>query len=359
VNVGGSLSVARALVREQRRLGLDARLVLLYREASEAEKLPFGPEVLRCGIERSSRWTRGIYACRQALTRLAPDLIHHHDGILWPRLATMTLRKPMVTHGHLPAPSASFFSGPGLTHAATIRSTDRLIAISDSVASSWEQSGFPARRIRVVPNGVDTRTFFPRTEVEKMRLRDQLGLPRDGRILLWVGRLHREMKGLERVVSVASLLREPFCLVIVGDGPDRSWLETELKRTVSEHLYRMVGKAGDTAPYFGCADLFLFTSHSEPFGLVLLEAAASGLPLFAFACEGGGRELLKTLGATTVQADGARELANHILGGKAGQMDTAGAAELAGRDFSWESATHKIVAVYRELFEHPLLNQNL
>ena len=306
-NVGGSLSVARALVREQRKMGLDARLVFLYRTDSTSARLPKAADSLWCDVERKSRWLRGVLCLRRVLRQFDPAIIHHHDGILWPRLATVTLGRPLVTHGHLGLTTQGIFSPARLTQFAVKRTTDRLIAISEWVASSWERGGFPKERIRLIPNGVETDRFVSKSPEQKQTLRRQLGLPIDCRIVLWVGRLHREMKGLDRVAAIAAVLRPPFHLIVVGDGPDRSWLENKMKQIASN--YTLVGKVSDPTSYFCAADMFLFTSKVEAFGLVLLEAAASGLPVFAFDCEGGGRDLLEKLKATIASGDEAKWLA--------------------------------------------------
>ena len=107
-----------------------------------------------------------------------------------------------------------------------------------------------------------------------------------------------ETKGLDRLTATARSLPAGIRLVIVGDGPARAWLVTQLETLDDRPL--LMGNIKDPAEIFGIADAFLFTSNVEPFGLVLLEAAASGLPIYAFVCEGGGRELLRDLGATVV-----------------------------------------------------------
>jgi glycosyltransferase involved in cell wall biosynthesis len=350
-NVGGSLSVARALVQEQRKLGLDARLVFLYRTASTSARPLNATDSLWCDVERKSRWLRGVPCLRRVLRQFDPAIIHHHDGILWPRLATMTTGRPLVTHGHLGLPTQGFFSPARLTQFVVKRTTDRLIAISEWVASSWERGGFPKERIRLIPNGVKTDCFVSKTFEEKQALRQRLGLPMDCRIVLWVGRLHCETKGLDRLAAIASVIRPPFHLVVVGDGPDRSWLEDKLKQIGREESgYTLVGKVTDPTTYFGAADMFLFTSKVEPFGLVLLEAAASGLPVFAFNCKGGGRDLLKKLKVTVTFENNAGWLVEQmrLLPDRTGTMEITKMVRL---EFSWESAARKTVEMYQELLK--------
>jgi glycosyltransferase involved in cell wall biosynthesis len=347
-NEGGALSVARALVRDQRKLGLDARLVFLYHAGATRDRPPGAADSLWCDVERSTRWVLGVRRLRRVLRSCGADLIHHHDGILWPRLATMTLGRPIVTHAHLGSPAhRSFFTATRLAQWVAMRTTNRLIAMSDWVAASWERDGFPTDRIRLIPNGVDTERFFPRTIGEKQALRRKLGLPVDCRMVVWVGRLSR-VKGLDRVAAMASVLPPPLHLVVVGDGPDRSWLEARLKQVGTQASgYTFVGKVVDSSQYFGAADMFLFTSVAESFGMVLLEAAASGLPVFAFNCEGGAQELLKRFDATIVRDAEFGQMAELMAAPT--RFDATETSKIVPAEFLSINTARRTVEVYQEL----------
>src|SRR5262245_17465434 len=95
--VGGSVSVARALISEQRKLGIDARLVVLYNGVDEVKRESDDVPIIRCEVSRNSRWLKGIMVLNRSLRTFEPHLIHHHDGVLWPRFATIALKRPIVT----------------------------------------------------------------------------------------------------------------------------------------------------------------------------------------------------------------------------------------------------------------------
>src|SRR5215510_774824 len=198
-NVGGSLTVASALVREERQQGLDARLLCLYGSGNADSATAATSYTKSLHVSRRARWKSGISALRAWLKDFGPDVIHHHDGILWPRVATSRLTIPLVTHGHLGRPVAGPLSSAYWTHRYVAAHTDRLIAISDWVAASWEKGGLPSSKIRMVPNGVDTKRYFVRDERDKEMLREQLGLPITRTIRLSAGRLDRETKGVYRL----------------------------------------------------------------------------------------------------------------------------------------------------------------
>ncbi len=131
--------------------------------------------------------------------------------------------------------------------------------------SEWTRSAL-ARRIRtpvgLFSRGVDTDRFHPRHRREPGRT-----------TALHVGRLVVD-KNLEVLVDLFRGRRD-VDLVIVGDGPERAWLEPALPR--ARFTGHLTGEA--LSVEYASADLFVFPSETETFGNVALEAMASGLPV--------------------------------------------------------------------------------
>lgn len=115
--------------------------------------------------------------------------------------------------------------------------------------------------------GVDTRLFRPR----KLR---QFG---KGPIFLYVGRI-----AVEKNIKAFLNLDLPGRKVVVGSGPQ----EAALRRRYPEVLFTGEKQGEDLARAYASADVFVFPSHTDTFGLVLLEALASGLPVAAFPVSG-------------------------------------------------------------------------
>lgn len=350
--VGGSLVVARALCAAQRALGVEAELWFLYASPEDGSaSREAGCRSL--GIPRERRMTLGIRVLARGLRESRPDVIHHHDGLLWTRLVSAGAGAGLVTHGHLGAPRTRYMSKAHVAHWLARRFTHRLIAISAWTADSWADSGFPRERIRIVPNGVDTARFRRLPDAARDRFRRELGVPATARILLWAGRLDRETKGLDRLVRVAESLPKSWCCLVAGDGPDRAWLAQELhSRGLDDTRVRMLGKLPAPESVFGISDAFLFTSHREPFGLVLLEAAASELPILAFACEGGANELLEELGVHLLD-DARPQDAGVWLAGLGDAPRNPAARCLAQTRYSWDRTARKTLEAYRELVGLP------
>jgi glycosyltransferase involved in cell wall biosynthesis len=139
------------------------------------------------------------------------------------------------------------------------------MAATPALASELRARGF--RNVVLWPRGVDAGQFHPRTV--------NLGLPRP--VFLCVGRVAVE-KNLEAFLD----LDLPGTKVIVGDGPARAALARKYPQAV--FLGARQGEA--LAEAYAGADVFVFPSKTDTFGLVLLEALASGLPVAAFPVTG-------------------------------------------------------------------------
>ena len=133
-----------------------------------------------------------------------------------------------------------------------------------------------SRKIFVNPAGVDTEKFRPRPK--DMQLMEEFRLPSDSRIILSACRLSPE-KNLEWLLHAFSMIQDADTyLVIVGDGIERPHLEKLAGTLNILHRVRFAGFRDDIARFYTVADVFVLPSIYEGFGLVYLEAMASGVP---------------------------------------------------------------------------------
>jgi glycosyltransferase involved in cell wall biosynthesis len=154
--------------------------------------------------------------------------------------------------------------------------TRSLVAVSEGVAQELREF-FPAMRgaVSVIPNGVDREAFAP-DPLARERLRSRWGLGEDDLVALFVGG-EWERKGLR--YAIEAVARVPrWHLVVVGGG-DAARFEGLATASGAGGRVRFVGVTRETAPYYACADAFLLPTAYEAFPLVVLEAAAAGLPL--------------------------------------------------------------------------------
>jgi len=145
------------------------------------------------------------------------------------------------------------------------RNSQAVMAATPALANELRARGF--RNVVLWPRGVDTSLFHPRTA--------DLGLPRP--VFLCVGRVAVE-KNLEAFLE----LELPGTKVIVGDGPARA----ALARKYPQAVFLGARQGEELADIYAAADVFVFPSKTDTFGLVLLEALASGVPVAAFPVTG-------------------------------------------------------------------------
>jgi glycosyltransferase involved in cell wall biosynthesis len=148
--------------------------------------------------------------------------------------------------------------------------------------------GTPRDRIRIAPNAIDGEIFGERVaerRAHREQLRADLGI--SGFVVLYVGRLDVE-KGLDTLIE--SMRDVLGTLVLVGGGET----EQELRALAGDDV-RFTGPLERDAlvDWYAAADAFVLPSISEPWGMVLNEAAAAGLPLVATDAAGAAHELIE------------------------------------------------------------------
>jgi glycosyltransferase involved in cell wall biosynthesis len=150
------------------------------------------------------------------------------------------------------------------------------VALAQSTPVEARLRELRVRKIRRWSRGVDAERFHPRHRNESMRDRLSGGCPSE-RLLIYVGRLSSE----KRLTDLRAVLEQVpgTRLALVGDGPQRAELEAVFAGLPVHFAGYLQGAALATA--YASADAFVFPSSLESFGLVLLEAMASGLPVIA------------------------------------------------------------------------------
>lgn len=169
---------------------------------------------------------------------------------------------------------------------AAARAADVFVAVSAATAevATANRECAPAQ-LRVVTNGTDL-SRFPAPAGERARIRDELGIPADARVLVTVGRLVAEKNHALLLRAVAPLLREDRRLVLVGDGALRGELRALVDRLEGGRFVHLTGARQDVPALLASADAYVLSSDSEGLPVGLLEAWAAGLPVVATAVGG-------------------------------------------------------------------------
>ncbi len=195
--------------------------------------------------------------------------------------------------------------------------------------------------------GVDAQTFHPGFRSAEMRAEMTSGNP-DDTVLLYVGRLSDE-KQIEHIRPALTSLPKTR-LVLVGDGPARASLE----RTFADLPVSFMGflRGERLSQAYASADIFVFPSRLETFGLVVIEAMAAGLPVVASRV-GGVSDIVRE-GETgyTFESGDTRALTEGIrkIAAKRDNMRRMGAqARAYAETLSWDAIMDEVIELYAAL----------
>ncbi|UCG70117.1 MAG: glycosyltransferase family 4 protein [Thermoplasmata archaeon] len=162
----------------------------------------------------------------------------------------------------------------------SVLKSNKTVVFSKNMAESLQQySGLEGHHFYVLPPGVDLVRFNRAKDYQLLR---ELDISPKSHVLLYVGRLSPE-KNVETLIEEFRLLgREDLNLIIVGYGFDKQRLERTRAVTEGGERIRFLGRRTDVERFYSIADVFISPSKHEPFGQVILEAMAAGLPCIAF-----------------------------------------------------------------------------
>lgn len=226
------------------------------------------------------------------------DLLHVHYAI--PHATSAWIAKEMLREQGRRLPVVTTLHGTDITIVGqdqsyraithfSIEKSDRITAVSEWLRAETISTFACECPVEVIPNFVDP-TVFDRAR-HGTALRQELGggLP----VLMHISNF-RPVKRVCDVVRIFARVRasRPCVLVMVGDGPDRHAAEEEARRLGVFADVRFLGKIDSVATLLAAADVYVFPSESESFGLSALEALASGVPVVA-AKVGGVPEVVR------------------------------------------------------------------
>jgi phosphatidylinositol alpha-1,6-mannosyltransferase len=236
----------------------------------------------------AGRFSYAAKVFAQALSRRSFDLVfcgHIYMSPLAASVAAM-LRKPMWLQLH----GIEAWEPPGRLARAAVEKASLVTAVSRCTRDRFlKWANVVPERVRVLPN-----TFHPQfAPGAKREALVELHKLRGKRVLLTVSRLaaSERYKGHDRVINALPGVLEfnpDVVYLIVGDGDDRPRLEKLAHSADVVEAIRFVGHVphSELPDYFRLGDVFIMPSIGEGFGIVFLEAAASGLALIGGNCDG-------------------------------------------------------------------------
>ena len=159
---------------------------------------------------------------------------------------------------------------------------DTVTASTNELARRASEQGF-AGRIEIVPHCVDVDFFSPRSTDEKLSIRKKHGIGLDDPVVFSLQRMHPR-KRVEVLVHAAKLVIEETPdakFLIGGTGPDIPKIERLIRNLDLQQSVKLVGflPNAELPAYYSTADVFAFHTLYEGFGIVAIEAMASGTPV--------------------------------------------------------------------------------
>jgi len=302
------------------------------------------PKVKLLGI--ATLWLKALLV----LKRINPDIVHVQTttmsiiGVLAKKL----LRKPYVVWGR-----GSDIYTPWLfknrISRLVLKNADAVIALTEDMKKEMQKTC--DKDIYVIPNGVDFEKFW---NLSKKDIRRKLGITNEQRIVISVGSL-RPVKGIKYLIQAMSVLRQKNTkanLMLVGDGEERQNLEELVEELNLGDYITFAGEVpNEKIPeYMVASDVFALPSLSEGFGIVNLEAMASGLPAVVSNVSGLPEIIKDGENGFLVEPRNPLEIAKKIQllleDNKLRERISRNNKEKA-KSYNWESVVEKLEKVYQ------------
>jgi glycosyltransferase involved in cell wall biosynthesis len=243
-----------------------------------------GTEVVVIG-RRPGLDHRAILHMASAIKERGIELVHAHQytpffyGALGARLSGRAPKVIFTEHGrHFPDVVGA--KRRFVNRWVLDRLADRVNGVcAFSVRALSDNDGFRHARIEVIPNGIDAARYG--TALDRRAARIRLCLDPDRRAIVHIARFHpvKDQTTLLRAFAALAASNAETDLVLVGDGPLRTELESLSCELGIAHRVHFLGIRDDVPEVLAAADVFVLSSLSEGASITLLEAMASSLPV--------------------------------------------------------------------------------
>lgn len=323
-----------------RLIGSQSYRMLLSRKQIEHILDMEKPDIIEVGDPYRSAWIAADYAERHNLRLVA---YYHSD---YPRALSRTVRR---FGGRLAEDFCSRHIGSYLINLYS--RMDATVVASHRLENILGDLGIP--NLVRIPLGTDTDVFYPRESRE--RVFHELGIPNEGHMLLYAGRLAREKNIRAMIGTLDELPRELDCrLIIIGDGEQRRLVEQQSALRDDLVWLPYCGTPDRLAELYSAADLFVHTGTCETFGLTSLESQSCGARVIAI--RGGGVDETLEGESPIIMAESPEpaSIAKAIKSAlvlKENDVDRKKRSRRIAKHFSGRSCYTSLVKLYHDLLE--------
>lgn len=374
VQVGGGQTVVLNQLLATDRDRFEVRVAALDARGTVGDDLAAasGAPVLDLGVRRAADVPKAVWRLAAKLRDDDVAILHVHsdrDRKIG-QAAALLARVPVVGHLHaewihlgaMPPRGSSPIARAKAKVVGAVRDGIERRTVCHYVATSAHVRGLfhPLVRqpITVAQQSIAADRFTP-DPARRSAQRAELGLADDAPVLVCVSRLV-DGKGHEVLLRALRDLRADrptITLLLVGDGPRRGELEALAEELGVADAVRFLGERADVTAVLAAADVFVFASENEGFGLAVLEAMAASLPVVAVHCDSLAGFVEPDTGTLTPRDDLAaftREI-DALLAApdRAVEQGRAGRRLVLER-FSADAAARSIEAVYDEVLGTPV-----
>ncbi|HID95733.1 MAG TPA: glycosyltransferase family 4 protein [Candidatus Latescibacteria bacterium] len=298
-------------------------------------------------------WLSYLFALFRAAKKLKFDLIHAHfaypdgfAGVLFARI----VHKPVIITAH--GSDINIYTERKILRRMIVwalSESNAVIAVSERLKRRIDRLGILSKRIKVIYNGIDLKTFRP---IDRSVAISRKGLSEGKKRVLYIGRFVHQ-KGLKVLIEAMSSLRssrDDVELILVGakDGDEAEFAKMGERLGLTGKIL-FVGQVplADVPWWLAVSDVFVLPSFSEGFPLTVIEALACGRPVVSTRC-GGPEEILTEQTGLLVSTGDPQALANAIgyVLNYPERFDPEQIASYARRRFNLRRTSAQIMALY-------------
>lgn len=298
----------------------------------------------------STRWLRkncsrfDILLINGAITRFPADFnAVHFVHSSWLRSPVHTFRESITLYGFY----QWFYTWVnGIFEKKAFQKSKLMIAVSNQVAKELETAGVSAHSIATITNGVDLEEFSP-GNIQ----RQCLDIPERVPLALFVGDIRTSRKNLDLVLS--ALVDVPDLHVAIAGSTENSPYPEMAKSLKVEGRTHFLGYRKDISTLMKAADFLIYPSHYDPFGLVVLEAMASGLAVVTARSAGASELVTPDIGFVLRDSNDRDALvdAMRALSSDSNLRSQMGAgARKVAQSLSWQSMAREYVRLFEDFY---------
>jgi glycosyltransferase involved in cell wall biosynthesis len=238
---------------------------------------------------------------RYLIDRFQPQVLYVANGSVWVYQALPEVRR---RYPHLRMANQVYDHEAGWINHYNSRIAsifDANIGVNRRIAQAYLDRGVTPDRVFLIENAVDGEDFDPSrySDSDICQLKASLGLPTDGKVVTFIGRLHPQKRPMDFVELARRFDSDPtLTFLMVGDGPLAETVDAELARLRLPNLVRHAFYK-PSRDIFAVSDLVVLPSEYEGMPLAVMEAQAMGKPVVVTDV-GNNRELLDLTGGGVV-----------------------------------------------------------